>query len=105
MNEILQALLKFRDERNWKQFHTPENLAKSIVIESCELLENFQWESQDADNENVKDELADIMTYCLYMCDYYGFDFEKILTDKMMKNEIKYPKEKSYGNSKKYNKL
>lgn len=105
MKDIIEALIKFRDERNWSQFHTPENLAKSIVIESAELLENFQWDNHNIDVNNIKDELADIMTYCLYLCDYYKVDIKEIISSKMKKNEEKYPIRKSFGNSTKYNKL
>lgn len=105
MKDIIDALIKFRDDRNWKQFHTPENLAKSIVLESAELLENFQWQSNNENIDNIKDELADIMTYCLFMCEHYNFDAKQLIVDKMKKNEIKYPISKSYGKSDKYNKI
>lgn len=105
MLEILQALLKFRDERNWKQFHTPENLAKSIVLESAELLENFQWQNNNENIDNIKDELADILTYCFFMCDHYQLDVKTIVLDKLKKNAEKYPVEKSYGKANKYNDL
>ena len=91
MKKLLEDIRKFNKERNWGKFHTPENLAKSICIESAELLENFQW-GQDWDNKvNVKEELADILTYCLLMCDKLNLDPNKIILDKMKKNIIKYP--------------
>jgi NTP pyrophosphatase (non-canonical NTP hydrolase) len=102
---IKKELIKFREERNWKQFHTPENLAKSISIEAAELLENFQWNSKDYDIENIKDELADIMTYVILFADCFDFDLEQIVLDKLKKNEEKYPVSKAYGKSTKYNKL
>ena len=105
MQDIIEKLKQFRDERDWNQFHTPENLAKSVVLESAELLENFQWGSQHADKENIKEELADIVGYALLMCDHYGFDLKEILNEKIKKNNAKYPVNKSYGTSKKYNKL
>lgn len=105
MKEVINQLIKFRDDRNWKQFHTPENLSKSIVLEAAELLENFQWGSNTFNVGNIKEELADIMTYCLLMCDYYGLDVEDIIVEKMKANEQKYPVEKAYGKSEKYNKL
>jgi len=105
MNEIIDKLIKFRDDRNWKQFHTPENLSKSIVLEAAELLENFQWGSTNASKENIKEEIADIFAYCLLLCDYYEFDIKKIMEEKIVKNSIKYPVEKSFGKSNKYNKL
>lgn len=105
MKDIIKDLIKFRDERNWKQFHTPENLSKSIVLESAELLENFQWGSENANIENIKEELADIFAYGLLLCEYYGFDLETILKEKIAKNNDKYPVEKAYGKADKYNKL
>lgn len=105
MKDVIEALLKFRDERNWKQFHTPENLAKSIVLEAAELLENFQWQTHNESIENIKDELADIMTYCLFMCEHYQLDINDIILEKMNKNAKKYPIEKSFGKADKYNKL
>jgi len=105
MQDIIEKLKQFRDERDWNQFHTPENLAKSVVLESAELLENFQWGSQHADKENIKEELADIVGYALLMCDHYGFDLKEILYEKIKKNNAKYPVNKAYGTSKKYNKL
>ena len=105
MEDIIKRLRKFRDERNWAQFHTPGNIAKSIVLESAELLENYQWDHVEPNIDNVKDELADIFTYCLMLSDHYGFDLKTILNKKIDKNEKKYPSSKAYGKSDKYNKL
>lgn len=105
MKNIIDRLIKFRNERNWQQFHTPENLSKSIVLEAAELLENYQWESGKENIENVKEELADIVGYCLLLCEHYGFDLETIMNEKIDKNEKKYPVSKSFGKSDKYNKL
>jgi len=105
MEELKKFVLLFRDNRSWKQFHTPENLAKSISIEAAELLENFQWGSKDYDIENIKDELADIMTYVILFADCFDFDLEQIVLEKLKKNEEKYPVSKAYGKSTKYNKL
>ena len=105
MKEIIDQLIKFRDDRNWKQFHTPENLSKSIVLEAAELLENFQWSSETADVQNIKEELADIMSYCLLLCDYYGFEVNTIIKEKIKLSEKKYPVSKAYGKADKYNKL
>ena len=105
MEKVVKRLIKFRDDRNWKQFHTPNNLAKSIAIESSELLINYQFDNVYFDLENVKDELADIMAYCLMLNDHYGFDIEQIMNDKIDKNELKYPISKAYGKANKYNKL
>lgn len=102
MEELISEILKFRDDRDWKQFHTPENLAKSISIEAAELLENFQWDSKYC-KENVLDELADVMMYCVLMADVLDVDITTIMRKKLIKNCNKYPVEKSKGNSKKYN--
>ncbi|WP_296803620.1 nucleotide pyrophosphohydrolase [uncultured Methanobrevibacter sp.] len=90
MEELMEDLIKFQSDRDWKRFHTPENLAKSISIESAELLEHFQW-GKEYDTSEVADELADVLIYCLYMVDAFGFDFEEIIRNKMAKNAIKYP--------------
>ncbi len=105
MKEIINRLIKFRDERNWAQFHTPENLAKSIAIEASELLINYQYGDTYFSEENVKEEIADIVSYCLLLCEHYGFDIKSIMNEKIDKNEIKYPIGKAYGKADKYNKL
>jgi NTP pyrophosphatase (non-canonical NTP hydrolase) len=102
--DILEALRQFVAERNWKQFHTPENLAKSISIESAELLELFQW-SEPSNLEDIKDELADVLTYCILLADEYNLDIEKIVLEKLEKTKGKYPVDKSYGSSEKYDRL
>ena len=94
-------LIKFQKERDWKKFHTPENLAKSISIEAAELLEHFQW-GKEYDIHEVADELADVLIYCIYMADAMDFDIKEIILNKMKKNAIKYPVDKSKGNAKKY---
>jgi NTP pyrophosphatase (non-canonical NTP hydrolase) len=104
MKKLIKRILRFRDQRDWKQFHTPENLAKSIVIEAGELLENFQWNS-DYNKENVHEELADIMNYCILMADILEVDIIDIMNKKIDQNEEKYPVEKAKGNSKKYTEL
>lgn len=104
MKEFINKIINFRNKRNWKQFHSPENLAKSISIEAGELLESFQWDSVYDINE-VKDELADVLIYCILMADSLDLDIEEIINNKIKKNEKKYPVEKSKGNSKKYDKL
>jgi NTP pyrophosphatase (non-canonical NTP hydrolase) len=105
LKEILEKLLKFRDDRNWKQFHSPENLAKSISIEANELLENYQWGDQNADIKNIKEEVADIFGYLLLYCNEMDIDLVEETKKKISKNSKKYPKDKAYGNSKKYTKL
>nr|WP_307991493.1 nucleotide pyrophosphohydrolase [uncultured Niameybacter sp.] len=101
MEKVLKEIRRIREEREWKPFHTPENLAKSIAIESGELLEHFQWDNQHKLDE-VSDELADVMIYCLYMADALGVSAEEIMLKKIEKNEKKYPVSKSKGNSRKY---
>ncbi len=101
MEQLIKKILLFRDERDWKQFHTPENLAKSISIEAAELMENFQWDN-NFDRHKVSEELADVMIYCILMADSIDVDILKIIDDKLKKNSLKYPVEKSKGNSKKY---
>lgn len=105
MKKIIKRLIEFRDSRNWSQFHTPENLAKSIVIESSELLVNYQFGEDSFDVNNVQDELADIMGYCLLLADHYGLNIETIMNQKIDKNEKKYPVDKAYNTAKKYTKL
>ena len=90
MEELIKKLLKFQKERDWRKYHTPENLAKSISIEAAELLEHFQWQ-KEYDQSEVEDELADVMIYCLYMCDRLEVDMKEIILNKMKKNAVKYP--------------
>ena len=104
LEELINKILSFRDERDWKQFHTPENLAKSIMIEAAELLENFQW-NNCFDKEKLVEELADVMIYCVLMADSLEVDITKIMEKKLRKNSDKYPIEKAKGNSKKYTEL
>ena len=103
-DEVLEQLRKFVAERDWKQFHTPENLAKSISIEAAELLELFQWNG-DADEKCVKDELADVLTYCILLADNFGIDPYELVTEKLERTKDKYPVEKSKGKSDKYDRL
>ncbi len=104
MNKIKQELRKFSEERDWDQFHTPENLAKSISIEAGELLECFQW-NNDFDQNEVCEELADVMSYCIMLADKLDVNIEEIILNKIEKNKLKYPVGKSKGISTKYNKL
>ena len=101
MDGIFNKLIEFQAERDWKKFHTPENLAKSISIEAAELLEHFQW-GKEYDLEEVSEELADVLIYCIYMVDALDLDIREIILNKMEKNAIKYPVDKSKGNAKKY---
>ncbi len=105
METFIKRLRRFRDARDWKKFHTPENLAKSVAIEASELLENYQWPNREPDMDNVKEEIADVVTYCLMLTDHYGFDIHRLLEEKMDKNEEKYPVDKAFGKADKYNEL
>lgn len=101
---MIQALREFVLERDWGQFHTPENLVKGISIEAAELLENYQWGSP-ANRENVQDELADVLTYCLLLADKLDMDPNEIVLKKLAKTQQKYPVEKARGRSDKYDQL
>jgi len=108
----MDSLLKLRDEiktfveeRDWDQFHSPANLAKSISIESAELLECFQWDDEKFDKEAAVEELADVMNYCIQMGIALNVDLKTIIENKMAKNAKKYPVEKCRGVSTKYDKL
>ncbi len=107
--ELKKEITQFRDERNWKQFHTPKDLAISISLEAAELLEIFQWSGTDLvvekKRDRIEEELADVMMYCLLMADITGMDMEEILRKKLRKNAAKYPVDKSYGKSDKYTEL
>lgn len=100
----LQALRTFTAERDWTQFHTPENLAKSISIEAAELLELFQW-GESADQQAVEDELADVVTYCIHLAERLGVDLDEIVMAKLEKTRTKYPVDQSKGRSTKYTEL
>ena len=104
MDEIRDKLRKFNEERDWEQFHSPENLAKSIAIEAGELLECFQW-SDEYDRNAVSEEIADVMNYCIMLADKIGVDPKEIMLSKIDRNAEKYPVEKAKGSSKKYNEL
>ena len=107
--ETIDQVLKFRDDRNWRQFHNPKDLAISICLEAAELLEVFQWSAEDVQCEDKKDkireELADVLNYCVLMADVCGLDMDEIVREKIKKNEEKYPVEKAYGSKEKYTEL
>ena len=107
--ETIDMILKFRDDRDWKQFHNPKDLAISISLESAELLEVFQWSGSDVSGENkkdkIKEELADVINYCVLMADACNLDIDQIVQDKIKKNNEKYPVEKAKGKSGKYSEL
>ena len=104
INDIIDILVRFRNERDWEQFHNPKDLAIALNIEAGELLELFLWKShQDADLQKVKEELADVLAYAFLLADKYNLNIKEILLDKIKKNEKKYPVEKAKGTAKKYN--
>ena len=104
MKEVKEQIIKFNEEREWDQFHSPENLAKSISIEAGELLECFQW-NNNFDKDEVCEELADIVNYCILLSDKLDVELEDIVLKKLEKTKKKYPVEKAKGVSTKYNKL
>lgn len=103
--ETIDSILKFRDERNWKRFHNPKDLAISISLEAAELLEVFQWSAEDVRCEDkigkIREELADVLNYCVLMADTCGLDIDEIVREKLVLNEKKYPVEKAYGSKEK----
>lgn len=105
MEELMKKIKQFNEERDWDKFHSPDNLAKSISIEAGELLECFQWSSQNYNKEEVCEELADVFTYCILMAMKLNVDPEDIIFKKLEKTKKKYPVEKAKGVSTKYNKL
>jgi len=106
IKEITEALLKFRDERDWAQFHNPKDLALALNIEAGELIETFLWKSSEqADMGKVKEELADVFAFAFLLAEEYGFDVKQIVLEKIEKNALKYPVAKSKGVAKKYTEL
>ena len=105
LEKLLLRIKKFNEDREWDQFHTPSNLAKSISIEANELLECFQWSDIDYDKGNVLEELADVTNYCLQLAQVLGVDIIDVVNSKMDVNEKKYPVERAKGVSTKYNRL
>ena len=104
--EVIQALLKFRNERDWEQFHNPKDLAIAINVEAGELLELFLWKNaKDANTEKVKEELADIFAFAFLLADKYGFDVKQMVLEKIKLNGEKYPVDKAKGTAKKYDEL
>lgn len=105
-SNTIEQILKFRDDRNWKQFHTPKDLAISISLEAAELLEVFQWSGSDTEcvdkRGKIEEELADVIIYSVLMADACKLDIDEIIRQKLSANEEKYPVEKAFGTSKKY---
>lgn len=104
MDKLMKEIKQFNEERDWDQFHSPENLAKSISIEAGELLECFQW-NNNYDRDELKYEIADVMNYCILLCHQIGVNPKQIILDKLEISAQKYPVEKAKGVSTKYNKL
>ena len=108
-DEPIQRVLKLRDDRDWRQFHTPKDLAISMSLEAAELLEVFQWSGADLEcrdkMEQIREELADVLSYCILMADVCGLDLDEIMNEKVGKNEAKYPVEKARGSAAKYTEL
>lgn len=103
--ETKKRIRKFTEDRDWDQFHSPANLAKSLVIEAAELLECFQWSDEDYDLQHVKEELADVIVYTQDLLDKLNLDVDEIVNMKMTQNEAKYPVEKAKGSAAKYDEL
>ena len=107
--ETIREVLKFRDDRDWKQFHNPKDLAISISLEAAELLEVFQWSAEDVRCEEkldkIKEELADVVNYSILMADACGLDLDEIVRAKIKRNNEKYPVEKAFGSKEKYTEL
>ena len=108
-DETIRRVLKFRDDRDWRQFHTPKDLAISLTLEAAELLEVFQWSGADLECrdklERIREELADVLSCCVLMADVCGLDLDEILNAKVDKNAAKYPVEKARGSAAKYTEL
>ena len=107
--ETIEQVLKFRDDRNWKQFHNPKDLAISINLEAAELLEVFQWSASDVECnskiDKINEELADVLNYCILMADICGLDMDEIVQEKIKRNNEKYPVDKAKDCAKKYDEL
>ena len=106
IKEVIDELLKFRNERDWEQFHNPKDLALALNVEAGELLEVFLWKKpEEADLEKVKEELADVLAFAFLLAEKYDLDVKTIVIDKIKKNAEKYPVSKAKGSAKKYNEL
>lgn len=112
INELTRKVISFRDERDWKQFHNPKDVALSLVLEAGEVMEHFQWRDEadikeylNSNKNLVGEELADVLYWVLLLSHDLGIDIEKALSDKLVKNAEKYPLKKARGSKKKYNEL
>ena len=105
-DETIQRVLKFREDRDCRRFHTPKDLAISMSLEAAELLELFQWSGADLEctgnRDKLREELADVLSYCILLADVCGLDLDEIMNEKVAKNEAKYPEEKAWGSAAKY---
>lgn len=108
-DETIRRVIQFRDDREWRQFHTPKDLAISLSLEAAELLEIFQWSGVDLECRDklgrIREELADVLSYCVLMADVCGLDLDEILNAKVDQNAAKYPVEKARGSAAKYTEL
>jgi NTP pyrophosphatase (non-canonical NTP hydrolase) len=106
LQQILTALIKFRDERDWSQFHNPKDLAIALSVEVNELLELFLWKkAEEADKDKIKEELADVFAFAFLLAEKYNFDVKELVLNKIAVNATKYPVDKAKGTAKKYNEL
>jgi len=106
IRSIIDELVKFRNERDWEQFHNPKDLALALNVEAAELLELFLWKNSDeANKEKVKEELADVFAYAFMLAEKYNLDVKEIVLEKIKRNAEKYPVDKSKGSAKKYNEI
>jgi NTP pyrophosphatase (non-canonical NTP hydrolase) len=106
IEEIIEALIEFRNDRDWEQFHNPKDLSLAINVEAGELLELFLWKkAEEADKEKIKEELADVFSYAFLLANKYDLDVKQIILDKIKLNGKKYPIDKAKGTAKKYNEL
>lgn len=106
IEKIIEALRKFRDDREWSQFHNSKDLALAISIEAAELLELFLWKNpEEADIQKIKEELADVFIFSMFLADKYGINVSEIINEKLASNSRKYPIDKAKGSAKKYNEL
>ena len=107
--ETVELVKRFREERDWRQFHNPKDLAISINLEASELLEVFQWSADDLEcygkMDEIREELADVLCYSILLADRCGIDMDEIIREKMKKNAQKYPVDMAYGNKAKYTEL
>jgi NTP pyrophosphatase (non-canonical NTP hydrolase) len=112
LKSIIKEIIKFRDDRDWLQFHDPKNLSEAISIEAAELQEIFLWKSTEDSKslpsdqlKRVENEVADIFIFMIYLCNHFGINLLEIVNKKLQTNRMKYPVEKAKGSSKKYNEL